>query len=313
MIAWLEQERPEPPVIPADPVQRYLVAAGRGLRRRVAVAPGDALPLVLRPRPLSGRHPPGRGDRPRSPACRRSQRRRWVPKRQEQAVRDAATGSTRAPGRTSRRATCACSTGSSRSSRERPFMLGERPTIADFGLMGPFWRHFVHDPTPARLMQDRAPAVFEWAARTWNARASELGTRPLARRRSRPTGSPLLREIGETHLEALAANAVAYTAGASDARPHRPGRRPTATSRPAPTGPGACGSCRRGSTSCPTAAAAGGPRDARAARLLGAAVAASPTSAATTTRRARRRSAARPGWCATSYVARSPAPGPAGA
>ena len=26
-------------------------------------------------------------------------------------------------------------------------MLGGRPTIADIGLMGPFWRHFVHDPT----------------------------------------------------------------------------------------------------------------------------------------------------------------------
>src|SRR5450755_2675865 len=38
----------------------------------------------------------------------------------------------------------------------REFVFGDRPTIADIGLMGPFWRHFVHDPTPARLMQDRA-------------------------------------------------------------------------------------------------------------------------------------------------------------
>ena len=27
----------------------------------------------------------------------------------------------------------------------RPFLLGERPTIADFGLMGPMFRHFSQD------------------------------------------------------------------------------------------------------------------------------------------------------------------------
>jgi len=94
----------------------------------------------------------------------------------------------------------------------RAFMLGTRPTIADFGLMGPFWRHFVHDPTPARLIQERAPAVFEWAARTWNARVSRTGGEPLVA--GIPDDwTPLLREIGETHLEALAQNAAAFDAG----------------------------------------------------------------------------------------------------
>jgi hypothetical protein len=97
----------------------------------------------------------------------------------------------------------------------RPFMLGERPTIADVGLMGPFWRHFVHDPTPARLLQERAPAVFEWAARMWNSRAAEIGAAPLLD--GVPADwSPILREIGETHLPALAANAAAYTSGAAE-------------------------------------------------------------------------------------------------
>jgi hypothetical protein len=98
--------------------------------------------------------------------------------------------------------------------RNRPFMLGGRPTIADAGLMGPFWRHFVHDPTPARIMQEPAPAVFEWAARTWNARGSLIGERGLLE--GIPADwSPLLREIGQTHLEALAANAAAHRAGAA--------------------------------------------------------------------------------------------------
>jgi hypothetical protein len=62
-------------------------------------------------------------------------------------------------------------------------------------------------------MQERAPATFQWAARTWDARASRIGSEPLTE--AIPDDwSPILREIGETHLEALAVNAVAHTAGA---------------------------------------------------------------------------------------------------
>lgn len=94
----------------------------------------------------------------------------------------------------------------------RPFLLGQQPTIADIGLMGPFWRHFAHDPTPAKLMQDDAPSVFAWAARTWSARADRVGDRDLED--GIPADlSPLLVEIGQTHLEALAANAAAHAAG----------------------------------------------------------------------------------------------------
>ena len=55
----------------------------------------------------------------------------------------------------------------------RTFILGETPTIADFGMMAPMFRHFSQDPTPAEIMRSRAPAVFEWVARMWNARASD--------------------------------------------------------------------------------------------------------------------------------------------
>jgi glutathione S-transferase len=93
--------------------------------------------------------------------------------------------------------------------QRRPFLFGDRPTIADIALMGPVWRHFVHDPTPARLMQETAPAVFEWAARMWNARARALGGGGLLGGIPEDI-APLLDEIGETHLEALAANALAH-------------------------------------------------------------------------------------------------------
>jgi glutathione S-transferase len=94
----------------------------------------------------------------------------------------------------------------------RPYLLGERPTISDIGLMGPMFRHFAQDPTPAHLMADRAPAVWEWVARMWNARASRLGDRPLLEA-APEDWDPLLRESAETHLEQLDANARAHVAG----------------------------------------------------------------------------------------------------
>ena len=96
----------------------------------------------------------------------------------------------------------------------RPFVLGERPTVADYGLYGSMFRHFSLDPTPARIMRTRAPAVFAWVARVWNARASRdgLGGRPLTD--GVPADlEPLLREAGATHLPMLAANAAAFAAG----------------------------------------------------------------------------------------------------
>jgi glutathione S-transferase len=94
---------------------------------------------------------------------------------------------------------------------ERPFLLGDRPTIADFGFMGPMFRHFGMDPTPAELMRQHAPRVYVWVARMWEARPSppdaELVSEvdpPLAR---------LLREICETHLVQLRENARAHAQG----------------------------------------------------------------------------------------------------
>jgi glutathione S-transferase len=210
MIAWLEEYRPDPAVIPADPVQRYLALlvedyADEWLWRpamhyRWSNAPDRHLASTRLAEEIVT-----------IPGVPLGQRRRWVARRQTRLFvgGDGVDERTRAHAEGSYLRLLEWL---ERIFAVRPFMLGGRPTIADFGLMGPFWRHFVHDPTPARLMQDRAPAVFEWAARTWAARASELAGRPLV---DGVPGDwdPLLREIGETHLEALAANALAYTAG----------------------------------------------------------------------------------------------------
>ena len=39
---------------------------------------------------------------------------------------------------------------------QRPFLLGNRPTQADCGFFGPFFRHFSSDPTPSEILRERA-------------------------------------------------------------------------------------------------------------------------------------------------------------
>ena len=58
-----------------------------------------------------------------------------------------------------------------------PFLLGSHPTIVDFGFIGPFFRHFASDPTPRKIMQQQAPAVYEWAGRMWNCKQDRLPPR----------------------------------------------------------------------------------------------------------------------------------------
>ena len=94
----------------------------------------------------------------------------------------------------------------------RPFLLGETPTIADFGLIGPMLRHFGQDPTPVEIMRDSAPHVFAWVARVWSATPENTS-------RSLVSGipddlQPLLTELCATHLVQLRENARAYANGA---------------------------------------------------------------------------------------------------
>lgn len=55
-----------------------------------------------------------------------------------------------------------------------PFLFGSHPTIVDFGFIGPFFRHFASDPTPRKIMQQQAPAVYEWVGRMWNCKQDRL-------------------------------------------------------------------------------------------------------------------------------------------
>ncbi|MEM7005043.1 MAG: glutathione S-transferase family protein [Pseudomonadota bacterium] len=95
---------------------------------------------------------------------------------------------------------------------ERPFVLGTKPSLADFGLMAPMFRHFSQDPDPEEIMRTRAPLVYEWVARMWTARNLEDG---VFISEVSEEMAPLLKEVCETHLQQLASNASAYRSGKS--------------------------------------------------------------------------------------------------
>ncbi|GAA6129761.1 glutathione S-transferase family protein [Halopseudomonas sabulinigri] len=46
-----------------------------------------------------------------------------------------------------------------------PYLLGGRPSIADYGLIGPMFAHLGRDPMPLGIMQRRAPRVHRWVER----------------------------------------------------------------------------------------------------------------------------------------------------
>lgn len=96
---------------------------------------------------------------------------------------------------------------------ERPFLLGDRRTIADFGFAGPMLRHFAQDPTPAELMRQRAPKLFTWVARMWEA-SPDPADATLIDAIDAPLAA-LLRDACETHGIQLRDNAKGFAAGAS--------------------------------------------------------------------------------------------------
>ena len=49
--------------------------------------------------------------------------------------------------------------------RHYPFLLGTRPSIGDFGLMGPLYAHLLRDPRSGEIMHLRAPRVVQWIER----------------------------------------------------------------------------------------------------------------------------------------------------
>lgn len=93
----------------------------------------------------------------------------------------------------------------------RPYLLGSRPTLGDFGFFASMFRHFSQDPTASDIMRCRAPGVYAWQARLWNARASSTQGQELS---ELPDDlDSMLVDIGDAYLPYLNANALAWRSG----------------------------------------------------------------------------------------------------
>jgi len=98
-----------------------------------------------------------------------------------------------------------------------PYLLGGRPTIADYGFMGPVYAHLARDPYPSVVMKQRAQRVWRWVERM-NAPvldASEYGdcSEELFAEDSVPdTLKALLSYIGDEYLDEAVAQVAAVDA-----------------------------------------------------------------------------------------------------
>ncbi|OYY90820.1 MAG: hypothetical protein B7Y45_05960 [Sphingomonas sp. 28-66-16] len=104
-----------------------------------------------------------------------------------------------------------------------PYLLGGRPTIGDYGLIGPLYPHLARDPYPAMLMKQRAYHVWRWVERM-NAPGALLGGHLAAGEALidddaiPPTLKALMAFIAEDYLPELAAH-VAFANAWIDAHP----------------------------------------------------------------------------------------------
>ncbi len=116
---------------------------------------------------------------------------------------------------------------------KRPFLFGDRPCAADFGLFGPFFRHFFCDPTPGALMRKHAPHLTHWVTRLWSLRASDVEAAPELQQLPDDLDF-FFQMVGDSYLPYLVANAAAVDSGDTFVHHHAQGvdwRVPTAPYR----------------------------------------------------------------------------------
>jgi glutathione S-transferase len=49
--------------------------------------------------------------------------------------------------------------------KTHPYLLGGRPTLGDYALMGPLYAHIYRDPKPGLLLRQKAPSIARWVER----------------------------------------------------------------------------------------------------------------------------------------------------
>jgi glutathione S-transferase len=95
---------------------------------------------------------------------------------------------------------------------KRPYLFGERPCEADFGLFGLMFPHFGNDPTPSEMMHVRAPQVFRWLGTLWSTRPGDLQTAPQLTDVPEDL-KPIMHKLATEYLPYLVANQKAHQSG----------------------------------------------------------------------------------------------------
>lgn len=95
---------------------------------------------------------------------------------------------------------------------KRPYLFGNRPCEADFGLFGPMFPHFGCDPTPQEIMHVRAPHLFRWLGRLWSTRPDEVRAQPELADLPEDL-KPILQKMAGEYLPYLVENQKAFEAG----------------------------------------------------------------------------------------------------
>ena len=90
-----------------------------------------------------------------------------------------------------------------------PYLLGDEPSLGDYGLIGPLHAHLSRDPHPSQLMKTRALNVWRWVERmtTLDDFAGEYAARPApgAPAVKSQTLASLLAFVGEDYLADITA------------------------------------------------------------------------------------------------------------
>ena len=101
--------------------------------------------------------------------------------------------------------------------RNGPYVLGKRPSSADFAIFGQLTQLAAFDPTPMAITLHRAPHVYAWVALAEDLSGLEPTADDWHRRMALPdTLRDLLCEVGRVYAPALLANAAAIDAGADE-------------------------------------------------------------------------------------------------
>ena len=107
-----------------------------------------------------------------------------------------------------------------------PFLFGQRPASADFGLYGQLTQLALFDPTPARLTEAQAPRVLAWVQTVEDLSGLDPEAAHWVEGDAVPASlRALLAEAGRTYVPALLANAQAIDSRAEQVETEIAGRR----------------------------------------------------------------------------------------